>query len=118
VAAAPTTTPPAAQGESVCFTPINPDDAPDEPVQIVAVDKVAETVRLVNVSGETIDLAGWTMCSVRGNEEHQGIGGILEPGEEAAFTHRGDDKIWSNGMRDDGMLFDDEGIFISYWEDE
>jgi hypothetical protein len=118
VAAAPTATPSAAEGGSVCFTPINPDDAPDTPVRIVSVDKVEETVRLLNVSGEPIDLTGWTMCSVSGNEEHQGIGGILEPAEEAAFTHRGADKIWSNGLRDDGMLFDDEGTFISYWEDE
>jgi hypothetical protein len=114
----PTREPGESATSDLCRTPINPDDAPEEPIRITDIEKVEEIVRLENVSADVIDLSGWTLCSIRGNEVHQGIGGILEPGESQEFAHTGASKVWENGERDDGMLFDADGTFISYYAEE
>jgi hypothetical protein len=108
---------PAGDSADVCTFPAHEPNAPEDPVQIVGVEKVEEVVTLRNVSSETLDLSGWTVCSVRGNERHEGIVGILEPGESADYTHQGTNNIWSNTEPDDAVLYDDEGTLISYWSD-
>jgi micrococcal nuclease len=57
------------------------------------------------------------MCSVRGNDVHEGILGLLEPGETEDFTHTGLSRIWDNNEPDDGLLYDDAGNLISHWDD-
>ena len=90
--------------------------APDNPVRISSIDKVAETVTLENVSATTVNLDGWIICSFRGSQEYRLIG-RLAPGEQRAFP--GPDKqIWSNSAQDDGALYTPQGELISYWDDE
>ncbi len=90
--------------------------APESPVTIVAVNDRAEVVTLRNVSGAPVNLDGWRMCSIRGPQEHRGIGGTLAPGEQRDFRHQGD-TIWSNSDRDPGALYNAQGQLISYWAD-
>jgi hypothetical protein len=108
---------PAIDSEDICTFPAHKPNAPEEPAQIVSVEKVEEVVTIRNVSSDTLDLSGWTVCSVRGNERHEGIVGVLEPGERADFTHQGTSNIWSNTEPDDAVLYDDEDNLISYWSD-
>lgn len=90
-------------------------EAPNYPVRIVTVNKVDETVTLQNVSPNPVDLTGWIMCSIRGNQQHP-INGVLAPGEQRVFPGpRGN--IWSNSEKDDGALYNPAGQLISYWDD-
>ncbi len=98
-----------------CQADPNAASAPNSPVQIVTVNKGAETVTLKNVSGAAIDLTGWRMCSIRGNQEHPLSGG-LQPGESRSFPGPAGN-IWSNSEDDDGSLYDPEGRLVSYWND-
>lgn len=75
--------------------------------------KKAETVTLKNVSDQVIDLAGWTMCSVKGGQQHA-IGGTLAPSEQQVFENTGGN-IWNNSARDPGALYDAKGRLVSYW---
>jgi micrococcal nuclease len=89
------------------------DQAPNYPVQIVAINKGAETVTLKNVSPDPVSLDGWRMCSIKGNQLHEGIGGVLAPGEAKEFGHPGG-QIWNNSEEDDGALYNAEGQLVSY----
>jgi hypothetical protein len=95
-----------------CQADPNRENAPDYPVRITDIDKQAETVTLENRSGATIDLTGWRMCSITGNQQHP-IGGTLAPGQERTFTNNGG-SIWSNTSEDDGALYDPQGHLVSY----
>jgi len=86
-----------------CQADPNPSAAPNYPVRITAINKVAETVTLQNVSTEPIDLTGWNMCSITGNQHHP-IGGTLGVGETKTFANTGG-PIWNNSARDDGALY-------------
>lgn len=90
--------------------------APNYPIKITRVDKRAEIVYLQNVSNESVDLNGWIMCSIRGNQRHGPIGGTLAPGEQRGFPHSGGN-IWNNTSKDDGALYNPQGQLISYWHD-
>ena len=78
-------------------------------------DKGSEVVTLKNVSREPVDLAGWHMCSIRGNQEHP-IGGVLAPGEQRLFPGPVG-TIWLNNGQDDGALYNQNGQLVSYWHD-
>jgi hypothetical protein len=100
---------------NACQDDPNPDNAPNYPVQIVNVDKGDETVTLKNVGPDPIDLTGWHMCSVKGNQEHP-IGGVLAPGQEQKFSGP-QGPIWSNNDTDHGSLYNVQGQLVSYWRD-
>jgi hypothetical protein len=54
-----------------CQDDPNPSAAPNYPVRIANIDKVAETITLQNVTAaDAIDLTGWQMCSITGNQHH------------------------------------------------
>jgi micrococcal nuclease len=91
-------------------------DAPNFPVKILSVNKVSEIVTLQNVSEQPVDLTGWKMLSVRGNQVHRGIEGTLAPGEKRYFANTGK-KIWNDARSDNGALYDQTGQLISYWRD-
>lgn len=90
--------------------------APNFPVRIVSVNKSAETVTLSNVSGAAVNLDGWHLCSIEGNQEQRGVGGTLGPGETRVFGNPGG-AIWNNSKRDDAALYDVQGRLVSYRED-
>jgi micrococcal nuclease len=120
--AAPTAAPTTAASNPLprSFNNCKPDPnaarAPNAPVAIVDVNKRAETVTLKNVSATTVNLDGWIMCSIKGSQIHQGIGGTLEPGKTRAFKHTGGN-IWNNRETDPGALYDPQGRLVSYWAD-
>ncbi len=107
---------PSLPSPELCQQPPDPAQATDFPLRIVEVDKKAEVVTLENVSQETVDLTNWTLCSVTGNQVHEGISGTIEPGETRRLLHGGG-TIWLNDGKDDGALYDPEGRLVSYWDD-
>ncbi|MGB9755042.1 hypothetical protein [Roseiflexus castenholzii] len=70
-----------------------------------------------NVGSESINLDGWIMCSFKGSQIHQGIGGALAPGETRTFKHTGGSHIWNDREPDPGGLYDPQGRLISYGSD-
>ena len=93
------------------------DDAPNFPVQILSVDKIAETVTLKNTSTSAVDLSGWRMCSVRGNQLHATLSGTLAGGATLVVPSQAGGNIWSNSEDDDGALYNNNGSLVSYWDD-
>ena len=118
---APSSPPPAAPAPSLppsynnCQADPNFSAAPNMPVRIATIDKRAETVTLQNVSDQAVDLNGWHMCSIKGNQEHP-IGGVLAPGASQTFNGP-PGNIWSNSDRDDGALYNSNGQLVAYWPD-
>ena len=108
--ATPTLPPPT---YSNCQADPNPSAAPNYPVKITNINKVAETVTLKNVSASTIDLTGWQMCSITGNQHHP-IGGTLAPGESQTFPGPAGN-IWNNSSPDPGALYNPNGQLASYF---
>jgi hypothetical protein len=108
--ATPTLPPPTLNG---CQADPNPSAAPNYPVRITAINKQAETVTLQNRTTEPIDLSGWTMCSITGNQTHA-IGGTLAAGASQTFTNSGG-PIWNNSAEDDGALYNPAGQLVSYF---
>src|SRR4051812_20592283 len=108
--ATPTLPPPT---YSNCQADPNPSAAPNYPVKITNINKVAETVTLKNVSASTIDLTGWQMCSITGNQHHP-IGGTLAPGASQTFPGPAAN-IWNNSAPDPGALYNPNGQLVSYF---
>lgn len=75
--------------------------APHYPVKIVTADKRGETVTLQNVSPDEIDLTGWWMCSILGNQQYE-IMGTIAPGEIRIFFNARA-PIWNNKEPTDGI---------------
>lgn len=98
-------------------TPGTTNGAPEFPLTIEGINKIAEIVTLHNVSGKPVDLAGWKMVSVLGEQRHPGLEGTLAPGEMRSFANLGG-KIWRDDARDDGALYAPDGALVSYWIDE
>lgn len=100
-----------------CQADPNPSAAPNYPIKIVLVDKSAEFVQLQNTGTTTIDFTGWIMCSITGNQRHDGVIGTLVPGEIRSFPYTGPGSIWNNTTKDDGALYNENGQLVSYWND-
>lgn len=91
-------------------------EAPNQPIRLT-VNKVTEIARLTNVSPTAIDLTGWRICSIRGNQLHATLNGTLGVGESLNVTSQAGGNIWSNSEPDDGALYDANGSLVSYWRD-
>jgi hypothetical protein len=98
-----------------CQADPNPDAAPNYPVAIVALDKRGELVTLRNVGQEPVDLAGWRLCSIKGNQEIS-VSGVLALGASQEFRSP-DGTTWNNSERDDAALYNPAGQLVSYWVD-
>lgn len=98
-----------------CNSVADPAIAPNAPIRILAIDKIAETVTLRNVGEQALNLDGWVLCSIRGAQQHP-IGGQINPGQVITFPGPSGN-IWSNSTSDPGALYDPEGRLISYWPD-
>lgn len=114
--AEPTTEPrPLPPSFNNCQADPNAEAAPNYPIAIDMIDKAAETVTLSNESDEAIDLSGWRMCSITGNQEHP-ISGSLAASETRDFpSNEGD--TWNNSETDAGALYNPDGQLVSYWFD-
>ena len=111
---APVPQPPAPSFNN-CQADPNAGQAPNYPIKIVTIDKGAEIVTLQNVSPEAVNLDGWRMCSITGNQQHP-IGGTLAPNETKQFPGPAAN-IWNNSNNDPGALYDPQGRLISYYND-
>lgn len=76
-----------------------------------------ETVELRNVGNHPVELTGWRICSIRGNQLHATLSGVLNVGERRIIASQAGSNIWSNTEDDDGALYDANGSLVSYWED-
>lgn len=111
--ATPTLPPPSYNN---CQADPHPRAAPNYPVDIVAINKAAETVTLRNMTNsDTIDLTGWEMCSITGNQHHP-IFGSLAPGQTVTFPGPAGN-IWNNSASDPGALYNPSGQLVSSFFD-
>lgn len=118
---------------SITPTPPPPPAAePSEPmgVFIAEVFKAGkpETVTLENNGPVAVDLSGWTLVSVRGNQRYTIPGGtVLEPGARiTVYSGPGadaagplfwtTDNMWNNSEFDPAELYDAAGTLVSRWE--
>ncbi len=72
---------------------------------------------MTNVSPTAIDLTGWRICSINGNQLHATLNGTLRVGESLDVTSQAGSTIWNNYEKDDGALYDANGSLVSYWRD-
>ena len=91
--------------------------APNAPVAIIAIDKMRETVTILNIGVRPVDLAGWWICSIAGGQRHATLSGTLEPDEQRVVASDAGESVWSNGNPDPGVLIDQRGRVVSYWPD-
>lgn len=117
---APTATPtPLPPTYNACANDPNPGAAPNYPVQIVHIDKFAETVTLRGRSTTPVNLGNWKLCSVTGNQLHASIPGTISIsfGQEITIDRQAATAIWNNTSRDDGALYNANGSLVSYYVD-
>lgn len=97
-------------------------------ITIIALDKKAESIIIQNNSVDTIDLSGWTVVSVKGNQTFVfPTGTTIAKGQSLKLTSgdafgTGDFDIsnftiWNNSEQDDAELLDTSGNRIDYWTD-
>lgn len=99
-------------------------------VYIAAVNKAGkpETVVLTNGWSSAVDLSGWTLVSVRGNQRYGFPGGtVLEAGASiTVYSGLGADaagplfwttsNMWNNSELDPAELYDASGGLVDRWE--
>jgi hypothetical protein len=90
-------------------------------VQIATVDKAKEFVDLQNGSNVPVDLVGWKLVSVTGNQSCT-LRGVLQPNEVLrVWSGKGDSglncefpfNIWNDNQSDPAVLYDPQGQEIS-----
>jgi hypothetical protein len=115
----PTASSPAApRGANPCKQRVNGATAPNAPIAIVSVDKVAEVVTLRNVSAAAVDLSGWTVCSLLGSQLHARLNGTLGPGETQAVQSQARQAIWNNRSKERAAVYNSLGQLICFWSEE
>ncbi len=88
-------------------------------------DKIGEVITIKNNSLEDVDLTGWTILSIKGNQEYVFPEYILKANSEVTVTSggiKGDliwgmGNIWNNSSSDPAVLFDAEKNQIFRFED-
>lgn len=92
-------------------------------IKIIALDKINEFIILKNVSDFDINLKGWVIVSVRGNQQYIFDSYVLKPGQQVKIGDsarspvdlywlegRG---IWNNSSSDPAELYDDKRNLVS-----
>jgi hypothetical protein len=91
------------------------------PVRIVALNKPMEYVDIQNVSSAAVDLNGWKLVSVMGNQSCT-LKGVLQPNEvlriwarrgKPGFSCRFPINIWNDNTNDPAVLYNAQGQEIS-----
>ena len=108
-------------------SPEPPDDDEEETISVsLEVNEQAETARITNTHTHSLELAGWKLVSVRGNQvfDQFPAGLTLGPGESltvtsgpaakqgTGFLRWTDQNIWSNSG-DPGQLIDRDGNIVA-----
>ncbi|MEA4973990.1 MAG: lamin tail domain-containing protein [Candidatus Metalachnospira sp.] len=97
-------------------------------VKIVELDKKAEYVVIKNVSSNTIDITGWVIVSVRGNQRFTFPQYSLEPNATVKVGDSGSNSdvdfhwldgrgTWNNSESDPAELYDSKGTLIDRYDD-
>lgn len=94
------------------------------------VDKAGETVTITNSSVQDIDLDGWKLISVRGNQTYTFEPYTLSP-QGTVIVASGEDavasdtvllwqvnNVWNNYEPDPAELYNDNNELVAIWEDE
>lgn len=94
--------------------------APNYPVAILMLDKEAELVILIGRSPTPVNIDGWKLCSMAGQQLHANIfPGITLPFDgSVGIASRADGPIWDDTIRDDAALYDANGSLVSYFVDQ
>ncbi|NLN03280.1 MAG: hypothetical protein GX166_00415 [Clostridiaceae bacterium] len=107
-------------------TPSNATPEPSSPVVISALDKIAEYVSITNNSDSDIDMTGWKILSVTGNQQYNFSSGyLLKAGSTINIASGGADgdliwtkaNIWNNTSSDPAELYDNTGKLVSRYDD-
>jgi hypothetical protein len=115
---APRPTPPLAHTANPCRQHVDPASAPNAPIGITQVDKVAEIVTIQNTGAATVDLSGWAICSLLGTQLHAHLEGALAAGETRAIPSQAGRAIWNNRSAERAAVYNSTGLLISYWSEE
>ncbi|WBW97444.1 MBL fold metallo-hydrolase [Oceanirhabdus sp. W0125-5] len=99
----------------------NDEDEETQRITIEKIDKVKELVYIKNNGNRKVNLKGYRLLSVKGNQEFIFPEVAIEPGEIISISS-GDEKgdiewgkknMWSNSAEDPGKLFNSDGELIS-----
>lgn len=101
------------------------DNSPKPRVIISELDKVGEIVTIKNESSININLEGWKLLSVTGNQEYIFPDYVLKVGETVTVTSGqkqgdliwGSENIWNNSKSDPAVLYDKGGAEVSRFDD-
>jgi competence protein ComEC len=115
---APRPTPSPVRTTNPCRQQVNPASAPNAPIIITQVDKVAEMVTIQNTGAATVDLSGWVICSLLGTQLHAHLEGTLPAGEMRAIPSQAGRAIWNNRSAERAAVYNSVGQLISYWSEE
>jgi len=99
-------------------------------VYIASVDKRGkpESVTLTNDGPAPVDISGWTLVSVRGNQRYLIPGGTVLPPGGSVTVYSGPgadsagglcwttDHVWNNSELDPAELYDGAGTLVDRWE--
>jgi hypothetical protein len=90
-------------------------------VQIISVNKAMEYVDLQNFNNAPVDISGWKLVSVTGNQPCA-LSGVLQPNEVLrVWAKKGDTgfscgyliNIWNDNQKDPAVLYDAQGKPVS-----
>lgn len=103
---------------------MNKENIAEEPgIIITEIDKKKELVTIKNTGSTKIDLTGWYIRSVKGNQKYSFPSGYeIGPGEEITITSGSSpadltwskSSIWNNSQSDPGELFDGEDLIYRF----
>lgn len=90
-------------------------------IAISAVDKRAELVTITNTGAAEVDLTGWVLLSVTGNQSYTFPSVVLRPGQSLTVASGGAvgdliwtaEHVWNNTSSDPAHLYDADGSLIS-----
>jgi endonuclease YncB( thermonuclease family) len=98
---------------------------------LLTVDKQDELATISNESGQDIELAGWKLVSVRGNQTYEFEKYKLAAGEKVTISSNsgnellpdktlrwGKESVWSNSETDPGELYNASNELVTVWEDK
>ncbi|MDQ8733469.1 thermonuclease family protein [Paenibacillus sp. LHD-38] len=97
---------------------------------IIEVDKQAELVTITNTTNEAIDINGWKLISVRGNQTYPFGAYVLDAQQKVLISSAdetissnldllqwGATNIWNNKQSDPAELYNQYNELVSVWED-
>ncbi len=98
-----------------------------EQVGIIALDKKAEYIILKNSGSDSVDLTGWMILSVRGEQAYTFSVFTLESGSTVTVGDSAENDVdfhwldgrgtWNNSDSDPAELYNDNGELVDRWDD-